>query len=138
MSKRNYKATMVHDPRGNEGGSDEFISQMSDVIRSVEGEVKKVENLGAQDFARKSSSNLANGVYFQFDIEAEPELPSRLLEKLSLEKNVDRIVVERLWFLFSLDPQPNPYHGLPKQSASYRQSYSWSWGENAAERSIRL
>jgi len=96
MSKRNYKATMVHDPRGNEGGSDEFISQMSDVIRSVEGEVKKVENLGAQDFARKSRSNLANGVYFQFDIEAEPELPSRLLEKLSLEKNVDRIVVERL------------------------------------------
>ena len=39
---------------------------------------------------------LANGVYFQFDIEAEPELPSLLLKKLSLEKNVDRIVVERL------------------------------------------
>jgi small subunit ribosomal protein S6 len=96
MSKRNYKATMVLDPRGNEGGSDEFISQMSDVIRSVEGEVKKVENLGPQDFARKSSSNLSNGVYFQFDIEADPDLPSRLLEKLSLEKKVDRIVVERI------------------------------------------
>ena len=87
---------MVLDPRGNEGGSDEFISQMSDVIRSVEGEVKKVENLGPQDFARKSSSNLSNGVHFQFDIESDPELPSRLLEKLSLEKKVDRIVVERL------------------------------------------
>ena len=101
MSKRNYKAMMVLDPRGNEGGSDEFISQMSDVIRSVDGEVKKVENLGPQDFARKSSSNLSNGVYFQFDIEADPMLPSRLLEKLSLEKKLDRIVVERLWFLFA-------------------------------------
>ena len=96
MSKRNYKATIVFDPRGNEGGSDEFISQMSDVIRSVDGEVTKVENLGSQEFARKSSSNLSNGVYFQFDIEAAPELPSRLLEKVSLDKKGDRIVVERL------------------------------------------
>ena len=95
MSKRNYKATMVLDPSGNEESSDEIISQLSEVIRSVEGEVTKVENLGSQNLARPAKKNSPTAIYVQFDVEGEPDVPSRLHEKLSLEKRVDRIVVER-------------------------------------------
>ena len=86
---------MVLDPEGNEGGSDEIISMLSDVIRSVEGEVKKVENLGSQNLARPSNKNSPTGIYVQFEIEGEPGVPARLHDKLALEKKVDRIVVER-------------------------------------------
>ena len=86
---------MVLVPEGNEGGSDEIISMLSDVIRSVDGEVKKVENLGSQNLARPAKKNSPTAIYVQFDVEGEPDVPSRLHEKLSLEKRVDRIVVER-------------------------------------------
>ena len=40
--------------------------------------------------------SLDANLYVQFEIEGDPEVPTRLREKLSLEKQVDRIVVERL------------------------------------------
>ena len=86
---------MVLDPKGNEESSDEIISQLSEVIRSVEGEVTKVENLGSQNLARPSNKNSPTGIYVQFEIEGEPGVPARLHDKLALEKKVDRIVVER-------------------------------------------
>ena len=95
MSKRNYKATMVLDPKGNEGGSDEIISKLSDIIRSADGEVKKVENLGSRNLARPSKKKSPTGIYIQFEIEWEPEVPARLHKQVALEKNIDRIVVER-------------------------------------------
>ena len=49
--KNNYLATIVFDPKGSDGSTDEMIPKLSEIIVSVEGEVQKVENQGSHDFA---------------------------------------------------------------------------------------
>ena len=44
MNKKNYLATIVFDPRGSDGTSDEMIPKLSEVISDSDGEVIKVEN----------------------------------------------------------------------------------------------
>ena len=53
------------------------------------GKVTKVENQGNHDFIYPQSKDMTIGTYLQFEIEADPELPIRLKEKLKLEKVVE-------------------------------------------------
>ena len=96
MIKRNYKATMVLDPKSSQGGADEMISALSDVVRSVDGEVTKVQTLGTQNLARPANRKSLTGHDGQFEIEGDTEVPTRSSIKLSLAKKVARIVVERI------------------------------------------
>lgn len=93
--KNNYLATIVFDPKGSDGSTDEMIPKLSEIIGSVEGEVQKVENKGSHDFAYPQRGKLTTGVYLQFEISGDTEMPTRLKEKLRLEKKVDRVLVER-------------------------------------------
>ena len=94
MTKKNYLATIVCDPRGADGSSDEMIPKLSEIIRDSEGEVTKVENLGTHDFAYPQKNHMQSGVYLQFEISADPLMPDRLKEKLKLEKKIDRVLIE--------------------------------------------
>ena len=94
MSKKNYLATIVCDPRGADGSSDEMIPKLSEIIRDSDGEVTKVENLGTHDFAYPQQKQMHSGVYLQFEISAGPSMPDRLKEKLKLEKKIDRVLIE--------------------------------------------
>ncbi|MEC7800372.1 MAG: 30S ribosomal protein S6 [Verrucomicrobiota bacterium] len=93
--KNNYLATIVFDPKGSDGSTDEMIPKLSEIIVSVDGEVQKVENQGSHDFAYPQKGKAKSGVYLQFDLSGDSEMPTRLKEKLRLEKKVDRVVVER-------------------------------------------
>tara|TARA_A100001015_G_scaffold3817_1_gene5046 strand:- start:1754 stop:2041 length:288 start_codon:yes stop_codon:yes gene_type:complete len=93
--KNNYLATIVFDPKGSDGSTDEMIPKLSEIIVSVDGDVKKVENQGSHDFAYPQKRKLSAGVYLQFEISGDPEMPTRLKDKLRLEKKVDRVLVER-------------------------------------------
>ena len=42
--KRNYEATLVLDTRGSNESADSMISKMSEIIASLNGEVKKVDD----------------------------------------------------------------------------------------------
>ena len=42
--KNNYLATIVFDPKGSDGSTDEMIPKLSEIIVNVEGEVQKVES----------------------------------------------------------------------------------------------
>jgi len=95
MNKRNYLATIVYDAHGADGSTDEMIPKLSEIIRQVEGEVTKVDNQGSHDFIYPQSKDRTSGTFLQFEIESDPELPTRLKEKLKLEKKVDRILIER-------------------------------------------
>ncbi len=95
MNKRNYLATIVFNSKGADGSADEMIPKLSEIIRQAEGEVTKVENQGNHDFIYPQSKDMTIGTYLQFEIEADPELPTRLKEKLKLEKKVDRVLIER-------------------------------------------
>ncbi len=88
MNKRNYLATIVYDAHGADGSADEMIPKLSEIIRQVEGEVTKVDNQGSHDFIYPQSKDRTSGTFLQFEIEADPEMPTRLKEKLKLEKRL--------------------------------------------------
>ncbi len=96
MNKNNYLATIVFDPRGSDGTSDEMIPKLSEIIVASQGEVIKVENQGTHDFAYPRKKGLVSGTYLQFEISGEPATPDLIKSKLKLEKKVDRVLIERL------------------------------------------
>ena len=96
MNKKNYLATIVFDPRGSDGTSDEMIPKLSEVISDSDGEVIKVENQGNHDFAYPQKKGLSKATYLQFEITGLPSTPETIKKKLKLEKKVDRVLIECL------------------------------------------
>ena len=94
MTTRNYSATIVIDPSGSEGSSSEMIPKLSEIIAQSDGEVSKVQELGQHDFAYPSKKKLARGTFLHFEISGSPDTPSKIKEKMKLEKKVDRILIE--------------------------------------------
>mgnify|MGYP000057298613 CR=1 FL=1 len=90
MNKKNYLATIVFDPRGSDGTSDEMIPKLSEVISDSDGEVIKVENQGNHDFAYPQKKGLSNATYLQFEITGLPSTPETIKQKLKLEKINDK------------------------------------------------
>jgi ribosomal protein S6 len=96
MNKKNYLATIVFDPRGSDGTSDEMIPKLSELIRQSDGEVNKVENQGNHDFSYPQKNGLSSGTFLQFEISGLSTTPDSLKKKLKLEKKVDRVLIESL------------------------------------------
>jgi ribosomal protein S6 len=96
MNKKNYLATIVFDPRGSDGTSDEMIPRLSEIISDSEGEVIKVENQGTHDFSYPQRKGLSSGTFLQFEINGTPDTPDSIKKKLKLEKKIDRVLIERL------------------------------------------
>ena len=94
-NNRIYAATLVLDTSESEGSADAMISKISEIIAGLGGEVKKVENLGLRDLVRPQDRNLSRAAYIKIDFESGPEGPAMVKEKLRLDKNIDRILIER-------------------------------------------
>ena len=93
--KRNYTATLVLDTNDSKDSADAMISKISEIIAGIDGEVKKVENLGLRDLVRPQDRNLTKAAYVKIDFESSPEGPVEVKEKLRLDNNVDRILIEK-------------------------------------------
>lgn len=94
MNKRNYKATFILDNRGKEDSVDQLIEGLTKEINAVQGEVTAVEQLGRRDFARVTDVKFPAGVYVQVSFSAPAEAPAQLHERLRLNDNVYRSLVE--------------------------------------------
>ena len=96
MTLKKYSATIVVDPKGSDGSSNEMIPKLSEIIIQSDGEIQKVQELGQHDFAYPQKKNLVRGSYLQFEILGTPESPRLIKDKLKLEKKVNRVLIERL------------------------------------------
>ena len=93
--RRNYTATLILDIRESEESADAMISKLSEIIVHLDGEVKKVENLGSREIARPKARNFSSAVYLKIDFESDRKVPSKIKEQLRLEKTIDRIIIEK-------------------------------------------
>ena len=94
-NKRTYEAILVLDTHGSEDSADAMTSKVSEIIAGMGGEVKKIENLGLRDLTRPQSKDLASAAYVKIDFESGPDGPATIKEKLRLDKNFDRILIEK-------------------------------------------
>ncbi len=93
-TNRKYRATFILDNRGKEDSVDQIIDGVKKEIVAVSGEVTAVENIGRKDFARKTDNQFPSGVYVQMDFSAPAGAPAQLHERLRLNANVYRALVE--------------------------------------------
>lgn len=94
-TKANYKATFILDTRGREESVDDLIDGLKNEIASVGAEVTKVENQGRQDFARASDPRYTAGVYASYEFAGDKSTPTKLIEKLRLNKLVSHKIIQR-------------------------------------------
>jgi small subunit ribosomal protein S6 len=97
MSKnanRTYTATFLLDTRGYTEPVDTLVARLRDAIIAVQGEVTKVENHGQRDFARPPTRSYPNGIYVTFTFTGPVSAPAALREKMRLDRNVNRVVVQ--------------------------------------------
>lgn len=92
--KRQYRATFILDNRGKEDSIEQIVEGVKKEISAVQGEVTAVENFGKKDFARTPDSKFTSGVYVQVDFSAPAEGPAQLKERLRLNNNVARTLIE--------------------------------------------
>jgi small subunit ribosomal protein S6 len=94
QTTRQYRATFILDNRGKEESIDQIIDEVKKEIAAVHGEVTAVENLGKKDFVRVTDRRLPGAVYVQIDFAAPLDGPRHLHERLRLNSNVYRVLVQ--------------------------------------------
>jgi small subunit ribosomal protein S6 len=94
QTTRQYRATFILDNRGKEESIDQIIEEVKKEIAAVHGEVTAVENLGKKDFVRVTDRRLPAAVYVQIDFTAPLDGPRHLHERLRLNSNVYRVLVQ--------------------------------------------
>ena len=93
-TKRQYRVTFILDNRGKEESIDQIIEELKKEIVAVHGEITAVENLGKKDFARVPDRRLPSAVYVQVDFTSPLDGPRHLHERLRLNSNVYRTLVQ--------------------------------------------
>jgi len=71
-----------------------MISKVSEIITGIDGNVKKVENLGMRELARPQEQDFSTAAYVRIDFESDPDGPKTIKEKLCLDKSIERIIIE--------------------------------------------
>jgi small subunit ribosomal protein S6 len=94
QTTRHYRATFILDNRGKEETIDQIIDEVKKEIAAVKGEVTAVENLGKKDFVRVTDRRMTGAVYVQVDFSAPLDGPRHLHERLRLNTNVYRALVQ--------------------------------------------
>lgn len=93
-TKRNYRATFILDNRGKEDSVDQIIDGVKKDIAAVHGEVTAVETIGKKDFVRVTDRKFTGAPYVHVNFSAPAEAPAQLKERLRLNNNVYRILVQ--------------------------------------------
>jgi len=94
QNKRNYKATFILDTRNYKEPVEKLVEKLTGVIESINGAVKKVQNLGQKEFVRVTDRKFPSGIYLEVEFEGPSNSSAALNEKLRLDRTVNRILVE--------------------------------------------
>ncbi|MDR1665832.1 MAG: 30S ribosomal protein S6 [Puniceicoccales bacterium] len=94
--KRNYRATFVLDMRRTQDSVEQVVEALRTTIGEVNGTVTEVQNLGIKNFVRPPARDFIQGCYVCLPFETEdPLAPQALGEKVRLNPNVNRVMVEK-------------------------------------------
>jgi len=96
MKNNKYSATFILDTRGYEDSVESLVEKLKQLVETVGGKVSDVENLGQKAFARVTDRKFPSGIYVRINYEGPATSVAELNEKLRLDKNIDRVMVQTL------------------------------------------
>ena len=95
-NQKSYKISFILDTRNYEHPIEKLVEKLTVLIESIQGVVKKVENLGQKEFERVVDRKFQQGIYLQMFVDARTTVSATLNEKLRLDKTVNRFFVEKV------------------------------------------
>lgn len=90
----NYKTTFILDLRESEDDSAKVLSDLTELLGSLNATVSEGKDLGMREFARAADRRYTQGHYLEVRFSSTGTVPDQLKEKLRLDKRVNRIFVE--------------------------------------------
>ena len=94
QDKRNYKITVILDSRGYEAPVETLEEKVTTLLTELGGEVESLDNLGRIDFVRVTEKDHTGDTYLILKVKAGPEMPVALQDRIRIEKNIKRAMVE--------------------------------------------
>ena len=92
----NYRATFILDTRGYDQPVESLVEKMTKILSDLGASVKKVDNLGRRDFIRVTDRKHTGDTYVRYEFSAEANLPAALRERIRLDRQVYRLLLEAL------------------------------------------
>jgi ribosomal protein S6 len=80
--------------RGYSEPIDTIFDKLKNVVTDFGGNIKEFKNLGQQVFARATDKKYLSGEYVQVAFEGDSSVPAAIMEKLRLDKTINRIFIE--------------------------------------------
>lgn len=90
----NYKTTFILDLRESKDDSAKVLSDLTELLGSLNATVSEGKDLGMREFARVADRRYTQGHYLEVSFSSAGTVPDQLKEKLRLDKRVNRIFVE--------------------------------------------
>ncbi len=91
----NYKTTFILDLRESEDDSAKVLSDLTELLGSLNATVSEGSDLGMREFARAADRRYTQGHYLEIIFSSSSgTVPDQLKEKLRLDKRINRIFVE--------------------------------------------
>ena len=94
QKNRKYKLTVILDTRGYDEPVETLEEKVSALLKELDGAVESVDNLGRQEFVRVTEKGHTGDTYLEVVVAGPPSLPATLQERVRLDKQVKRIMVQ--------------------------------------------
>lgn len=91
---REYEATFILDTRNWQKPIEALLEQIKSVIKEMGAEVLEVKDLGLKPLARCPRKDFIEGRYVSIKCKGESDFNRILQERVGLNPNVNRVVVE--------------------------------------------
>lgn len=92
--RKQYKATFILDTHKWTEPIEALIEQIKETIAEIDGEVLEVKPLGIKQFARCPRKEFIAAPYVSIVCVADPNFNKLLKERIGLNPNVNRVMVE--------------------------------------------
>ncbi len=94
LTKKSYKTTVILDSRDQEKSAEELFKDVKAAMESIGAENITENDLGRRDFARFTNPKFTAGNYYELKHSAPATFGADVQEKFSMDKTVDRIIVQ--------------------------------------------
>ncbi|MDR1436261.1 MAG: 30S ribosomal protein S6 [Puniceicoccales bacterium] len=94
--KNNYKITVIFDTREQRESAADMLLRVKELMESLGASVISADNLGMKSFQRCAKRKFREGAYGSYSLSAKPSFGKALLERLRLDRTVNRTFVERV------------------------------------------
>ena len=94
ITNTNYKTTFILDLRESKDDSAKVLTDLTELLGSLDAAVSESRDLGMREFARVTDRRFAQGHYVEIYFSSHGAVPAILKEKLRLDKRINRLFVE--------------------------------------------